>query len=351
MAEPIIEKLADRSIRCKACNRYCLIPEGHSGYCGVRVNEAGNFKLLVYGRPCAAWSDPIEKKPLFHFLPGTYSYSIGTLGCNFSCKFCQNYDISQAPHEARGRDPGGWRAYFEKQVMGYNELLPQKVIENALSAKCKSIAFTYNEPTIFSEYALDIMQVGSGSGLKYIYITNGYESSECWDKLKGNLDAANIDLKAFTDKFYNELCGAELEPVLKSIKTAKSIGIHTEITTLIIPGWNDSEDELYSIAEFLKDIDPKMPWHVTAFMPHYKMRDTPPTKAETLLKAQAIGKEAGLEYVYVGNVPLSYQDYESTYCPSCRRVLIKRSGFSVLENNVLDGKCRFCSRKIEGVWK
>jgi pyruvate formate lyase activating enzyme len=351
MAEMIAEELKEGKVRCRACNHYCMIEEGHAGYCGVRANENGKLRLIVYGRPCAAWADPIEKKPLFHFLPGSLSYSIGTLGCNFSCEFCQNYDISQAPQEARKKDPGGWREYFERMVKGYQEMPPAKVVENAISSGCKSIAFTYNEPTIFSEYAIDIMDAGRDKGLKSVYVTNGYESPECWDALSGKLDAANIDLKAFTNKFYQKLCKVELEPVLESIKTASRMGIHIEITTLIIPGWNDGDDELQSIAKFLRDIDPDMPWHVTAFSPHYKMKDTPPTEPETLLRAKAIGLEEGLRHVYVGNVPMSYQDHESTHCPSCSKIVLKRSGFALVENNLIDGKCRFCKEKIKGVWK
>ncbi|MFH1394314.1 MAG: AmmeMemoRadiSam system radical SAM enzyme [Candidatus Micrarchaeota archaeon] len=350
-ARPLVKKIDGNVLACQACSRYCKIPEGQVGYCGVRANDAGRFSLLVYGRPCAVWGDPIEKKPLFHFLPGSLSYSLGTFGCNFSCDFCQNWDISQAPHEAREKDPKGWRAYFTRIIQECRELPPKLAVEEAARAGCKSISFTYNEPTIFTEYALDIMKLGNEKGLKSVYVTNGYESPECWKRLKGKLHAANIDLKGFTDRFYNTLCKAELEPVLQSIRTAKEYGIHVEITTLIIPGWNDKPDELKGIADFLSGVDPEMPWHVTSFSPHYKMKSTPQTQPEALLKAKAIGKEAGLKYVYVGNVPAGYEEHECTSCPGCGKRLIERSGFSITKNGLADGKCRYCKTKIKGVWK
>ncbi len=347
--KPLVKK-EKAALRCYACNHRCLIPEGHAGVCGVRANDEKKFRLLVYGRPCAVWVDPIEKKPLFHFLPGTPSYSIGTFGCNFSCEFCQNWDISQAPHEARKKDPLKWRRYFERLIRQCRELPPEKAVEEALAAKCRTIAFTYNEPTIFTEYALDIMDEAKDTGLRFVYVTNGYETPECWKILKGKLHAANIDLKSFRDEFYKRLCNGSLEPIKESIKTAKKYGIHIEVTTLVIPGENDSENELRDSAEFLASVGRDIPWHVTAFFPAYKMTDKPPTPVESLLKAREIGKAAGIRHVYVGNVPSGYGEYESTHCPKCKKVLIKRIGFVVVENNIKKGKCRFCKEKISGVW-
>jgi pyruvate formate lyase activating enzyme len=352
--KPLIKKEEEKTFTCVACRRYCRIPPGQVGYCGVRANDNGKFNLMVYGKPVAVWIDPIEKKPLFHFLPGSTSYSIGTFGCNFSCEFCQNWDISQAPYEARIKNPKGWRAYFEKLIEN-NEvsLPPEKVVEHAMSEGCKTISFTYNEPTIFTEYALDIMDAAKekGADFKYVYVTNGYESPECWDALKGKLDAANIDLKAFNPDFYKNICHATLDPVKESIKKAKKMGIWTEVTTLIIPGENDDEGQLRAEAEWLAKIDKDMPWHVTAFTPAYKMMDKPRTSPEILIKAREIGHDAGIKHVYVGNIPFSYSKYEATTCAKCKKILIERTGFSVTQNNIVEGKCRFCKEKIKGVWK
>jgi pyruvate formate lyase activating enzyme len=352
--KPLIKDLKDKTFTCCACMRYCRIPPGQVGYCGVRANDNGKFNLMVHGKPVAVWTDPIEKKPLFHFLPGSTSFSIGTFGCNYTCLHCQNWDISQAPHEARFKDPKGWRGYFERLIENNKvSLPPEKVVEDALAQGCKTVSFTYNEPTIFTEYALDIMDCAKekGTDLRYVYVTNGYESPECWDALKGKLDAANIDLKGFTEEFYKKVCNATLEPVKESIKTAKKMGIWTEVTTLIIPGENDSPDELKRAAEWLASIDPNMPWHVTAFTPAYKMLDKPRTSSEILIKAREIGKEAGIKHVYVGNLPFSYSQYETTKCPKCEKIAIERMGFSVTQNNILSGKCRFCKEKIAGIWE
>jgi pyruvate formate lyase activating enzyme len=353
-AKPLIRDIKEKTFTCVACNRYCRIPPGQVGFCGVRANDDGKFNLLVYGKPVAVWTDPIEKKPLFHFLPGSTSFSIGTFGCDFSCSFCQNWDISQAPHEARLHNPKSWRDYFERLVENNKITLPpEKVVERALADECKSISFTYNEPTIFTEYALDIMDAAKeqGADLRYVYVTNGYESPECWDALAGKLDAANIDLKAFNQDFYGRLCKAQLEPVKESIKIAKKKGIWVEVTTLIVPGENDKIEELEAEAKWLAKIDKDMPWHVTAFSPAYKMLDKEQTSPEILIKAREIGRDAGLKHVYIGNVPFSYSKYETTDCPNCGKVAIERAGFSVTQNNIVDGKCRFCKEKIKGIWR
>ncbi|MFA6530147.1 MAG: AmmeMemoRadiSam system radical SAM enzyme [Candidatus Micrarchaeia archaeon] len=340
-------------IECLACRRYCNIPNGEAGFCGVRTNENGKLKLLVHSKPCAVWIDPIEKKPFFHFLPGSKAYSIGTFGCDFACEFCQNWDISQAPAEARKNNPKGWKAYFERLLERSEQLPPEKVVENALIGGCKSIAFTYNEPTIFTEYAIDVMKIAHKKGLKGVYVTNGYESEECWDAISKYINAANIDLKAFNQNFYGKLCKANLEGVMESIKYVKKKHkkMWIEITTLLVPGENDNEEELRAEAEWLAKIDKEMPWHITAFHPDYKMMDKEPTSSESLIKAREIAKKAGLKHVYTGNVPFSNSNYEATICPKCKKEIIKRTGFYVNEINIIDGKCRFCNEKIDGVWR
>ncbi|MBU0532134.1 AmmeMemoRadiSam system radical SAM enzyme [Candidatus Micrarchaeota archaeon] len=348
--KPLVKK-QKKFIECYACNHRCKILDGRVGICGVRANNGGKFKLLVYERPCAVWIDPIEKKPLFHFLPGTSSYSIGTFGCNFSCEFCQNYDISQAPHDAKEKDPKQWRNYFENLIRRCPILSPDDVVKNAINGNCKSISFTYNEPTIFTEYALDIMKIANKKKIKGVYVTNGYETKECWERLDGYIHAANIDLKAFTERFYRDICHAKLEPVKESIKIAKEMGIWVEVTTLIVPGENDSEEELKQIAEFLYKIDSGMPWHVTAFRPAYKMLNKPPTSPEILIKAREIGKSAGLKHVYCGNLSYAYSEFEKTICPNCEKELIRRVGFEVTRHHIKKGKCKFCGIKINGIWE
>lgn len=349
----MLARKADKGlIQCLACNRYCRIPDGQAGFCGVRVNEKGKLKLSVYGKPCAVWIDPIEKKPLFHFLPGSRSFSIGTFGCNYNCLYCQNADISQAPHEARAKDPKGWRTYFQQLIDRCEEWPPERIVEQALASGCKSISFTYNEPTIFTEYALDVMKLARKKGLRGVYVTNGYESKECWKALKGSIDAANIDLKAYNKRFYVELCKVpDFEPVKESIVLAKKLGIWVEVTTLLIPDWNDNMAEVKAEAEWLASVDPEMPWHVTAFHPDYKLLDKNPTPPETLIKAREIGKAAGIKHVYCGNVSMAYSDYETTICAKCGKALVKRMGFSVMENNVKNGKCGYCNAKISGIWR
>lgn len=346
-------KKEEKTIGCNACSHRCMIADGQTGVCGIRANENGKLNLMVYEKPCAIWIDPIEKKPLYHFLPGSKSFSIGTFGCNFGCDFCQNSDISQAPREARQRDPKRWREYFEHLLNEQQTLTVKNAVENAIMNKCKSVSYTYNEPTIFTEYALDIMKEAEKrkSNLKHVYVTNGYETEECWKLLKGRLDAANIDLKAFTDEFYRKICKATLEPVLNSIKTAKKMGIWIEITTLLIPDKNDDDAELRQAAEFLAGIDREMPWHITSFHPDYKMLDSRPTPPESLIKAREIGLDAGLKHIYLGNLQDTYSNYETTICPKCGKHAVTRERFGVTENNIIDGKCRFCKNKIKGIWK
>ncbi|MBN1170306.1 AmmeMemoRadiSam system radical SAM enzyme [Candidatus Micrarchaeota archaeon] len=350
--EMLARQIKGNIIQCTACNRYCVIPEGDAGFCGVRANEKGRLNLLVNERPAAIWSDPIEKKPLFHFLPGSQSFSLGTLGCNFACEFCQNWDISQAPQEARKKDPKKWRAYFDRLVQQCQHWPAERVVESALANKCRSISFTYTEPTIFAEYAVEVMKKAGKHNLKGVFVTNGYESKECWDYIRPYIDAVNIDLKAYNQKFYSKLCRVpDFTKVKESIEYAKKKGLWTEVTTLLIPGWNDDMRELKQAAEWLASVDPEMPWHVTAFHPDYRMMDTPKTLPESLLKARQTGLDAGIKYVYVGNVGMAYSQYESTVCHSCGELLIERHGMSASQNKMKDGKCPNCKTEIKGVWK
>ena len=247
------------------------------------------FLYWVY--PDGSWIDPIEKKPFFHFLPGSRSFSLGTFGCNFACSFCQNWDLSQA--HTRGRE------YFENLLRNCDEWSPERIVEEALTQRCKSISFTYNEPTIFTEYALDVMELARKKGLKGTYVTNGYETKECWDALVGKIDAANIDLKAYNQRFYTELCKVpNFEKIKDSVEYAKSLGIWVEVTTLLVPGWNDDPIELKAEADWLANVDPSTPWHVTTFHPDYQMLNSRSTSPESLIHAHAIGIKSGLKYVY-----------------------------------------------------
>jgi pyruvate formate lyase activating enzyme len=289
---------------------------------------------LVYDRIIARNIDPIEKKPLFHFLPGSLSYSVATPGCNFRCKHCQNADISQLPQDRGGMVPG-------------EPVSPAEIVEAALRHHCASISYTYTEPTIFFELAYDTAKLARKAGLKNVFVTNGYITSDALREISPFLDAANIDLKGFTDDFYKKICGARLQPVLDSIHLYKELGIWIEITTLVIPGHNDSENELRQIARFIRSVGEGVPWHVSRFHPTYKLIDQPRTPLETLKRARQIGIDEGLRYVYEGNIP---GEGEETLCWSCGKPLVKRYGFSVEENHVKDGKCGYCGAKMDGVW-
>ena len=330
------KKLANRAVRCTLCRHRCIIREGESGICRVRVNKEGKLYSLVYGYPIALHIDPIEKKPLFHFLPGSNALSIATVGCNFRCKFCQNWDISQLPRDYN-------------RVEGY-KVSPEEVVGAALRSGSTIISYTYTEPTIFFEYALDISKLAVKKGIKNTFVTNGYVTEEALKDIAPYLHGANIDLKSMNPKFYASVVGARLNEVLDGIKTYKKFGIWLEITTLIIPGYNDSEDQLREIARFIRDeLGDGTPWHVSRFYPAYKFKHVPPTQISAVRRAREIGLEEGLKYVYTGNIPGNAG--EDTHCPSCGEVLIRRWGFSVVEYNITNGKCRFCGEKIDGVWK
>ena len=329
------ETKEDRKVLCGLCSHRCLIAPGHRGICAVRENRDGTLVSLVYDRIIARNIDPIEKKPLFQFLPGSLSYSVATPGCNFRCKHCQNADISQLPRDRGGVVPG-------------EPVSPAEIVEAALRHHCASISYTYTEPTIFFELAYDTAKLARKAGLKNVFVTNGYITPEALREISPFLDAANIDLKGFTDDFYKKVCGARLQPVLDSIRLYKELGIWIEITTLVIPGHNDSENELRQIAQFVRSVGVDVPWHVSRFHPTYQLMDQPVTPVKTLKRARQIGLDAGLRYVYEGNIP---GEGEETLCWSCGKTLMKRYGFSVEENQVKDGKCGYCGAKMDGVWE
>jgi len=331
-----IEGDESTTIQCFLCSHRCKIKEGHRGICRVRENREGILYSLVYGRLISENIDPIEKKPLFHLLPGSYSYSISTVGCNFHCRHCQNYDISQYP------------SHHDNEIIG-NRRSPDEIVDNARKQGCASISYTYVEPTIFMEFALDTARLAAEQGIKNVFVSNGYTTPEATRELAPFLDGNNIDLKAFTDKFYREVCGARLQPVLDTITLMKELGVWVEVTTLIIPDWNDSDAELQDIANFIKSLDPEIPWHVTRFHPTYKMTDRPSTPLVSIKKAREIGLAAGLKHVYTGNV--LDPEGESTYCPNCKEKLISRSGFGAEIVNLDNGKCRSCQTPLAGVFK
>lgn len=328
------EKLEDLKVHCFLCHHHCKINEGKRGLCGVRENKGGTLYTLVYGFPCSYHVDPIEKKPLFHYYPGSRAFSIATAGCNFRCRHCQNHEISQIPRE---------EGHIYGQKMG-----PSEVVEMAVKAGCKSISYTYTEPTIFYEYALDCARLAKEKGISNNFVTNGYIEEEPLRNIRPYLDGANIDLKGFTDDFYKKVCGAELQNVLTTIKAYRALGIWIELTTLVIPGHNDSDEEFRSIARFIKnDLGAETPWHVSAFYPTYKLTDAPRTPAKTLQGAREIGLEEGLRYVYVGNIPGA--DGENTYCWSCKKLVIGRYGYTIAEYNIAEEACTFCGAIIDGV--
>lgn len=292
----LYQSFQDNAVKCHLCAHHCRIEPGATGICRVRENRDGILYALTYGKAIARNVDPIEKKPLFHFLPGTFSYSLAAAGCNFRCSFCQNWEISQG-----------------NRIIPGEAILPEKIVEEAIFYKCQSISYTYTEPTIFFEYAYETAKIARERGLSNIFVTNGYQTPEAVAMMKGVIDAANIDLKSFSENFYSRICQAHLEPVLETIKNMHNAGIAIEITTLVVPGENDSPDELGKIAEFLVNISADVPWHISAFFPCYRMQDTQSTTAEVIYRAIEIGKKAGLNYVYSGN--LSQNGYEDSVCP------------------------------------
>ena len=328
------EKGEDKKVTCFLCRHHCLIDDGKRGICCVRENRSGTLYTLVYGNPCSWHVDPVEKKPLFHFFPGSRAFSIATVGCNFRCLHCQNHEISQLPRD-------------HDRIAGH-EMAPERVVREAVDNECKSISYTYTEPTMFFEYAFDIAKLARQAGIYNNFVTNGYIEEGPLEAIRPYLDAANIDLKSISPDFYRKVCGAKVEGVLESIKKYKSLGIWIELTTLVIPKYNDSDEEFRKIADFIRDeVGVETPWHVSAFYPTYKLMDSSRTPAKTLIRAREIGLEAGLRYVYVGNIP--GLDGENTHCYNCKKPVITRYGFSIRDYSIKDGDCSFCGAKIDGV--
>lgn len=331
----LYRSLSREKVECNLCNHRCQIAPQKFGICRVRQNKDGKLYTHVFGEVIAAHVDPIEKKPLYHFLPKTTSFSIATVGCNFRCPFCQNWQISQVSKRIEGSLSG-------------HKLLPKEVVSQAKSHRCQSISYTYTEPTIFFEYAYETSKLAKEKGLANVFVTNGYLTSEALETINPYLDACNVDLKSFREKFYKEYCQARLEPVLDSIRLMKKLNIWVEITTLIIPGENDGDEELGQIARFIADLDPDIPWHISRFHPNYEFTERLATPLDTLRKAFSIGKKEGLRYIYVGNV---MGESEDTSCPHCGQVLIQRQGFFVATQKVKDSRCSFCGQPIAGVFK
>jgi len=343
----LYEKLNNKKVRCLACKHKCVINENFTGICGVRANLSGDLYLLVYSRPSAYHIDPIEKKPLYHFLPSENVLSLGTLGCNFRCAWCQNHELSQGIKEYSIFNANKAIDFIEQNA--FEGLEPEKVVEDAVRFGVRMIAYTYNEPTIWIEYARDIAKLARKYGIKNVFISSGYESSEALRFISRYIDAFNIDLKAFRDETYRKYIGSALEGVLDTIKEIKKRRKWLEVTTLIVPGINDSIKEIKQIAKFISSLDKNIPWHISRFFPHYKMIDKSPTPISKLINAREIGMRYGLKYVYVGNI--ISKEYESTYCPGCKNIVIEREGYKVKSHLNEKGECPYCGYKIEGIWK
>ncbi|HIH87554.1 MAG TPA: AmmeMemoRadiSam system radical SAM enzyme [Methanosarcinales archaeon] len=326
----LFEKLENRKVKCHVCAHECTIADGKRGICGVRENRGGTLCTLIYNTVSSEAVDPIEKKPLYHFLPGTLSYSQGTIGCNFRCAHCQNWTISQVkPEQAHIR-----------------EITPEESVARALASDCASISWTYNEPTIWHEFTYDSARLAHEAGLKTVYVTNGYITEDALRDISPYLDAFRVDIKAFRDEFYRDTCRARLQPVLDSSVVARELGMHIEVVNLIIPGKNDDPKETRDLIEWVHDnLGPQTPVHFTRFYPMYKMKDASPTPVATLERAWQMAKDAGMEYPYVGNV--AGHDYENTYCPGCGALLVNRSGFQIARNVITeDKKCPDCGHGI-----
>lgn len=348
------EEEAAGRVRCTLCPHDCRIAPGRRGACGVRVNEGGTLYTLVGDRVVSQEVDPIEKKPLFHFLPGSAAYSIATVGCNLRCAFCQNWELSQGPklHEGATHDficlPVANEP--EDRVPGL-PVTPEALVHRAVARRCASVAYTYTEPTVFFELALDTAMAAEGAGLRNVFVTNGFTAPAAIRTIAPCLDAANVDLKSFRDGFYKRVCGARLQPVLDAIRLYKELGVWIELTTLVIPGLNDSEEELRDLTGFIvRELGADVPWHVSRFFPAFRMSDGAVTPVTTLLRAAFIGREAGLRYVYLGNAP-EEEGGEDTRCPGCGTVVIRRAGLALIENRLEGGACPACGQRIAGVWE
>jgi len=328
------EKGGAHKVRCLLCPHHCILGDNQVGICKVRQNLKGELYSLSYDRVAATHSDPIEKKPLYHFLPASTSFSIATMGCNFQCTFCQNHSLS------RVEDAG--KLYGES-------ISPGQLVKTALRSRAQSISYTYTEPTIYFELMLETAKLARDCGIKNVMVTNGYMSSEALEMIAPYMDGANVDLKAFTEDFYKKYCAARLEPVLDTIKTMKQKGIWVEVTTLLIPGLNSDREELKQLISFILGVDETIPWHVSRFYPQYKLTDIPPTDPGTISDILETAKEMGLQYLYAGNV--SSAKWENTYCPQCSTLLIERQGYFTRILDLSNGKCGSCNHSIPGVWE
>ena len=321
-------------VQCELCPKACIIAPGQSGECRIRVNLDGVLRSVVYGYPCSVNLDPVEKKPLFHFLPGTAILSIATVGCNLHCKNCQNWQISQANPEDSEAFPCS----------------PEKVVSLATQYKCPSIAYTYTEPVVYYEYTYDTAKLAAAAGIRNVLVTAAYVNEAPWRRLLEHVDAANIDLKSISDKFYRDVCSATLKPVQNALVVAKAMGVMVEVTNLVIPTLNDKPEEIQALALWVKaNLGAETPLHFSGFTPMYKMRHLPPTPLQTLEAARRISLTAGLKYVYIGN--LQTREGENTYCPNCGKLLLERVGFTVVQNRLSDGACPNCKTPVHGVWK
>ncbi len=324
----------EKTLQCLLCPRECILKPNQKGYCTVRVNLNGKLFTLTYNKPISIAVDPIEKKPVFHMLPGTKSFSLATVGCNLRCIHCQNWEISQ-------RNPEEVETYY---------FTPQQIVKMAIEAKCKSISYTYTEPVIFYEYMLDIAKEAKKYKLRNVMVTSGYINIPPLDELIKYIDVFRVDLKGFSEEFYRKLAFGKLQPVLDVLKYLKQKGAFIEVVNLVIPTMNDNPEEIRKMCVWIKEnLGDETPLFFSRFYPMYKLTNLPPTPVETLEKAYKIAKEVGLKYVYIGNVP--GHPYESTYCPKCKKVLIKRVGYTIIENNIVKGRCKFCNTKIPGIWE
>ena len=330
----LYEKKSNNTVRCSLCAHKCIIKENRSGICHVRQNKDGQLFSLTYERIIASNLDPVEKKPLFHFHPGTKTYSIAAAGCNFICSFCQNFNISQIPRSSN--------------VIPGEKIGPESIVEAALNSGADSISYTYTEPTIYFELAYDTAKLASNAGLQNIFVSNGFMTEECIDKILPYLHAINIDLKSYSNDFYKNICGAKLEPVLKNIGFMYKKGVWVEVTTLLINGYNDSYEEIENLSNFLVDIDPYIPWHISRFHPDFKFTNVNVTNEKSLLSAMNIGLKNGLKYIYIGNV--LGNKAENTFCHKCGNLLIARRGFTMTKISLESGNCNICGTKIPGIW-
>jgi len=323
-------------VQCELCPKMCVMQPGQSGECRVRINVDGVLRTVVYGYPCSIHVDPIEKKPLNHFLPGSAILSLATVGCNLHCKNCQNWEISQANPEDGTIPAEFWP--------------PERLIAASRQYHCPSLAYTYTDPIVYYEYTYDSAKLAKEAGIRNVLVTAGYVNEQPWTQLLEYVDAANIDLKAMTEEFYREVCSATLKPVQNALILAKARGVHVEVTNLVIPTLNDKPEQIRELARWTRaNLGAETPLHFSGFYPCYQMRNLPPTSLATLETARQIGMSEGLNYVYIGNI--ASKEGQNTYCPGCKKLLIERSGHAILQNRLKEGRCPECGREIQGVWK